>query len=149
MPNWIEMISSGNQIEDLEAEEEQIIRGFLVKKINDAFSKNYRSIEPWKDQQIDSVTNKNGPLEMRLNFCLDNQLISFMLRKSTNPNEILITNDILKEFRDAGIDFIQTFMDLGRMLRAEIKPTKVDRKSARPIITSVPKLIGFINPEPS
>ena len=63
------MIPSGNQIEDLEAEEEQIIRGFLVKKINDAFSKNYRSIEPWKDQQIDSVTNKNGPLEMRLNFC--------------------------------------------------------------------------------
>ena len=69
-----------------------------------------------------------------------------MLRKRTNPNEILITNDILKEFRDAGIDFIQTFMDLGRMLRAEIK-TKVDRKSARPIITSVPKLIGFIYSE--
>ena len=148
-PNWIEMISAGNQIEDLEAEEEHIIRGFLVKKINDAFSKNYRSMESWKDQQIDSVTNKNGPLEMRLNFCLDNRLISFMRRKSTNPNEILITNDILKEFRDSGIDFIQTFMDLGRMLRAEIKPTKVDRKSARPIITSVATLMRFLDSESS
>jgi hypothetical protein len=148
-PDWIDMTSIGNQIEDIEAEEEQIIRSFFVKKINDAFSKNYRSIEPWKDQQIDSVTNKNGPLEMRLNFCLDNRLISFMLRKSTNPNEILITNDILKEFRDAGIDFIQTFTDLARMLGAEIKPTKLDRKSARLIITSVPKLIGFMDPESS
>jgi hypothetical protein len=149
LPNWIEMISAGNQIEDVEAEEEQIIRSFFVKKINDAFSKNYRSIEPWKDQQIDSVTNKNGPLEMRLNFCLDNQLISFMRRKSTNPNEILITNDILKEFRDIGIDFVQTFMDLGRMLRAEIKPTNVDRKTARPIVTSVATLMGFIDSESS
>ena len=122
MPSWIELFSAGNQIEDLEAEEEQIIRGFFMKKINDAFSKNYRSIEPWKEQQIDSVTNKNGPLEMRLNFCLDNQLISFMRRKSTSHADILITNDILKELRDAGIDFIQTFTDLGRMLGAEIKP---------------------------
>lgn len=147
-PDWIDMISTGNQIEDIEAEEEQIIRSFFVKKINDAFSKNYRSIEPRKEQLVDSVTSKFKPIEMRLNFCLDNQLISFMQRKSTNPNEILITNDILKEFRDAGIDYIQTFTDLARMLGAEIKPTKVDRKSARLIITSVPKLIGFMDPDP-
>jgi hypothetical protein len=42
-------------------------------------------------------------MESRLNFCLDNQLISFLRRKNTNPNEILITIDILKEFRDADI----------------------------------------------
>jgi hypothetical protein len=148
-PDWIDMIAIGNQIEDVEIEEEQIIRGFFMKKINDTYSKNYRPIVPWNEQQIDSVTNKNGPLEMRLNFCLDNQLISFMRRKSTNLGDILITNDILKELRDAGIDFIQTFTDLGRMLGAEIKPTKVDRKSARPIITSVATLMGFIDPEPS
>jgi len=148
-PDWIDMIAIGNQIEDVEVEEEQIIRGFFMKKINDTYSKNYRPIVPWNEQQIDSVTNKNGPLEMRLNFCLDNQLISFMRRKSTNPGDILITNDILKELRDIGIDFIQTFTDLGRMLGAEIKTTKVDRKSARPIILSVVKLIGFIDPEPS
>jgi hypothetical protein len=149
LPNWIKMISTGNQIEDVEAEEEYIIRGFFIKKINDAFSKNYRSIEPWNQQQIDSVINKNGPLEMRLNFCLDNQMISFMRRKSASPEDILITNDILKEFRDVGIDFVQTFTDLGRMLGAEIKTTKVDRKSARPIILSVVKLLGFMDPESS
>jgi hypothetical protein len=33
-PSWIEMISVGSQIEDIEAEEEQIIRGFFIKRIN-------------------------------------------------------------------------------------------------------------------
>jgi hypothetical protein len=148
-PDWIDMIAIGNQIEDVEVEQEQIIRGFFMKKINDMYSKHYRPIVPWKEQQIDSVTNKNGPLIMRLNFCLDNQLISFMWRKGTNTGDILITNDILKELRDSGIDFIQTFTDLGRMLGTEIKPTKVDRKAARLIILSVEKLIGFIDPKPS
>ena len=41
LPNWINMISEGNQFEDAETEEEEIIRGFFKKKINDTFSKNY------------------------------------------------------------------------------------------------------------
>jgi hypothetical protein len=146
-PDWIDVIAIGNQFEDLEVEQEQIVKSFFTKKINELFSKHYRPIVPWEEQQIDSVNNKYGSLEMRLNFCLDNQLISFMRHKSTNLGEVLITNDILKELRDTGIDFIQTFTDLGNMLGAEIKPAKVDRKSARSIILSVEKLIGFINPK--
>ena len=37
----------------------------------------------------------------------------------SNPEEILITIDILKELRDSGIGFVQLFTDLGRMLGAE------------------------------
>jgi hypothetical protein len=118
-----------------------------LKKLMKWYSKHYRPIVPWKEQQIDSVINKNGSIDMRLNFCLDNQLISFMRQKGTNSGDILITKDILKELRDTGIDFIQTFTDLGRMLGTEIKPTKVDRKAARSIILSVEKLIGFIDPD--
>jgi hypothetical protein len=148
-PGWIDMIAIGNQIEDIEVEQEQIVKSFFMEKINDMYSKHYRPIVPWKEQQVDSVTNKNEPLVMRLNFCLDYQLISFMRRKGTNTGDILITNDILKELRDTGIDFIQTFTDLGDMLGAEIKPAKVDRKVVRSIILSVFQLIGFINPKPS
>jgi hypothetical protein len=148
-PDWIDMIAIGNQIEDIEVEQEQIVKSFFMKKINDTYSKNYRTITPWDEKRIDSETNKNGPLEMRLIFCLDNQLISFMRRKGTNTGDILITNDILKELRDTGIDFIQTFTDLGDMLGTEVKPAKVERKTARSIILSVEKLIGFINPKPS
>jgi hypothetical protein len=144
LPDWIDLLAEGSQIEDVAAEEEQIVRSFFTKKINDTFSRNYKSIEPWKEQEVDSVNNKYGQLEMRLNFCLDNQLISFMRRKNTT-NEVVVTIDILKELRDAGINFIQHFTDLARMLKADTKTTKVDGKASRPIITSVAKLMDFIS----
>ena len=144
-PSWIEMFSAGNQIEDVEIEEEQVIRSFFEKKINDTFSRNYRSLESLEDQKTDTSHTKYKLLVNRLNFCLDYQLIPFMRRKSTNPGDILITKDILKEFRDTGISFIQTFTDLGRMLGAEIKTTKLDRRPNRLINITIGKLVDFIN----
>lgn len=143
------MISDGNQFEDAETEEEEIIRSFFKKKINDTFSKNYKSIVPWEDQKDDSSINKYKTIESRLNFCLDNQLITFMRRKNTNSSEILITIDILKELRDTDISSIQNFTDLARLLGGDIKPTKVDMKTARPIATSIAKFIDFIDKDPS
>jgi hypothetical protein len=145
LPNWIDMMSAGNQFEDVAAEEEQIIRGFLEKKINDTFSRNYRSLESWDDQKIDTSINKYKLLENRLAFCLDNQLISFLRRKNSNAIEIIITIDILKEFKDAKIYFVQHFADLARMFGAEMKPTKLNGKTSRPITISVAKLIDFIS----
>ena len=129
LPDWIDMISDGSQFEDAEAEEEEIIRGFFKKKINDTFSRNYKSLVSWEDQKDESSYTKNKTIESRLNFCLDSQLISFMHRKNTNSDEILITRDILKEFRDADINSIQHFTDLARLLSAEYKTTKIDGES--------------------
>lgn len=147
LPNWVDMIAVGDQIEDVEAEEKQIIRSFFVKKINDAFSRNYRAIQPRDDQGVDSATNKNKPIEERLNFSLDNQLIPFMRRKNVDSGEILVTIDILKEMKSDGIGYIHHLTDLARMLGAEIKPTKLDRKTDRLINTSVAKLMEFIDRE--
>ena len=131
LPDWIEMVSDGNDFEDAVIEEEEIIRGFFMKKINDTFAKNYKSMVSWEDQKDDSCINKNKTMESRLNFCLDNQLFSFMRRKNTNHSEILITKDILKEFNDADISSIQTFTDLARLMGADYKPTKIDGKPVR------------------
>ena len=103
LPDWIDMISDGNQFEDAEVEEEEIVRGFFKNKINNTYSRNYKSIVSWEDQKDDTSINKNKTMESRLNFCQESQLISFMRRKNTNSSEILITIDILKEFRDADI----------------------------------------------
>jgi hypothetical protein len=84
-------------------------------------------------------------LQSRLAFCLDNQLISFLHRKHGDTNEVLITIDIIKEFKEARINFIQHFSDLARLLGSEIKPAKVDGKTSRPITTTVAKLIDFIS----
>ena len=149
LPDWIEMVSDGNDFEDAVIEEEEIIRGFFMKKINDTFAKNYKSMVSWEDQKDDSCINKNKTMESRLNFCLDNQLFSFMRRKNTNHSEILITKDILKEFNDADISSIQTFTDLARLMGADYKPTKIDGKPVRAINVPVAKLINFIEIDPS
>lgn len=146
MPEWIDMISDGNRFEDAEIEEEEIIRGFFKKKINDTFSKNYKSIVPWEDQKDYFCISKNKTIESRLNFCLDNQLISFMCRNNANSNEIRITKDILKEFRDADINSIQHFTDLARLMNAEYKMVKIDGESVRAINVPIAKLINFIDP---
>ena len=88
-------------------------------------------------------------MESRLNFCLDNQLISFLRRKNADSEEIFITIDILKELRDADISSIQSFMDLARLLGGNIKPAKVDRRTARPIIISIAKFFEFIDRDPA
>lgn len=72
-----------------------------------------------------------------------------MRRKNTNSSEILITIDILKELRDADISSIQTLTDLARLLGGDIKPTKVDLKTTRPITISIAKFIDFIDKDPS
>ena len=157
LPDWIDMISDGNQFEDAEVEEEEIVRGFFKNKINNTYSRNYKSIVSWEDQKDDTSINKNKTMESRLNFCQESQLISFMRRKNTNSSEILITIDILKEFRDADISSIQNFTDpaiqnftdLARLLGGDMKPTKVDLKTTRPIIISIAKFINFIDKDPS
>jgi hypothetical protein len=131
------------------AEEEQIIRGFFMKKVNDTFSKNYRSLVPFNDQELNSSNNRYSSLESRLQFCLDNHLIPFLRLKNADTNEVLITIDITKEFKDVKINFVQNFADLARMLGAEIKPTKVNGKTSRPIRTSVAKLTDFMSNEES
>ena len=99
---------------------------------------------PYKDQEIESATSKYKHLIERLIFCFDNQLIPFLHRKA-NSEDVFITIDIMKELRDSGINFIQHFSDLARLLGSEIKPAKVDGKTSRPITTTVAKLIDFIS----
>jgi uracil-DNA glycosylase len=149
LPDWIDMFLDGNQNEDAEAEEEEIIRGFFKNKINGIFSRNYKSIVPWEEQKDDSSINKNRTIESRLNFCLDSQLIPFLRRKNSNSSEILITKDILNEIRNYNISSIQHLTDLAVLLGADHKPTKVDRKPKRALIIELSKLIDFIEKDPS
>ena len=147
LPEWIDIFSAGNQIEDMEAEEEQITRSFFAKKINDAFSKNYKSIVPWESQQVDSPTNKNKPMIERLNFALDNQLIPFLHRK-VNVGDIFITIDVLKEVEILGLILFRPSPILARMLGTETKPAKMDRKPVRLIAIPILKLVDFIDEDP-
>ncbi len=70
LTDWIDMISDGNQFEDAEVEEEEIIRGFFRKKINDTFSRTYRTLVSYEDQKTESSHTKNKTIESRLSHYL-------------------------------------------------------------------------------
>ena len=67
-----------SQVQDIAEEQEQIIRGFLTKAVNNTYVRNYRALTSSTDQ-----AHENKDFEYRLLFCLDNDLISFLKRKST------------------------------------------------------------------
>ncbi len=68
LPVWVDMILDGSQIEDAETEEEEIVRGFFKNKINNTYSRNYKSIVPWEDQKDDSSISKNKTMESKTEF---------------------------------------------------------------------------------
>jgi hypothetical protein len=139
VPAWVYDFVEESQVQDIAEEQEQIIRGFLTKIVNDTYTRNYRALTSSADQAIE-----NNNFENRLSFCLDNDLISFLKRKSTG--EVLIMQDIVKEMRNQKITHISSLAELGRMLQCDVRPTKLGDKTVRLVTLSIQKFIEFILP---
>jgi hypothetical protein len=137
-PEWINDFVQETSVQDIAQEQEQIVRGFMIKLVNDTYSRNFRALSSRVDQEIE-----NNNLESRLVFCLDRDLISFLKRKNT---DVLIMHDILKEMRTHKITHISTLAELGRMLQCDVKPTKMGNKTIRPVIIPINKFIEFLLP---
>jgi hypothetical protein len=140
VPQWIDDFVQETQVQDIAEEQDQIVRGFLMKVVNDTHSKSYVSLTTSTDREH----LKNRDFESRLVFCLDNDLIPFLKRKSTG--EVLITHDIVKEMKAQRINHISNLSELGRILQCEVKPTKLGGKTARMVTISIQKFIEFVRP---
>ncbi|MGC2384205.1 MAG: hypothetical protein WA631_13955, partial [Nitrososphaeraceae archaeon] len=125
VPDWIEYFAQETQVQDAALEQEQIVRGFFVKAINEAFSRNYRVLTPRED--VNEVINKNT-IERRLDFCCEMDLIPFLRRKD---GCILIFHDIMHELKNHRINSIIHLTQLARMFQSEVKPMKLDGKPQR------------------
>ena len=115
------------------------MRGFLTKVVNDTFSRNYRAMSTETDREIN-----HNDFENRLLFCLNNELISFLKRKSTG--EVLIMHDVVKEMKAQRINHILSLVQLGRMFQCQVGPVKLGDKTARVITMSIQKFIEFVLP---
>ena len=138
VPGWIYDFVQESHVQDIAEEQEQIVRAFLTKAVNDTYSRNFRVLTLRTEQEIE-----NNNFENRLVFCLDRDLISFLKRKDS---DILLMHDILKDMRNQKITHISSLTELGRILQCEIKPTKMGSKTIRPAIISINKFIEFILP---
>ena len=49
VPDWIDYFVEEKQVQDAALEQEQTVRGFFRKTINDAFNRNYRVLTPSED----------------------------------------------------------------------------------------------------
>ena len=139
VPAWMYDFVQESQVQDIAEEQEQIIRGFLTKIVNDTFARNYRILTSSADQ-----AHENNNFENRLIFCLDKDLISFLKRKS--PGEVLIMHDIVKEMKAQRINHISNLAELGRMLQCEVKATNLGGKTTRLVTISIQRFIEFILP---
>jgi hypothetical protein len=141
VPDWLEYLLQETQVQDAALEQEQIIRGFLVKTINDIFTRNYRTLTPKED--IDEVIHENT-IERRLDFCCNKELIPFLRKKDEC---ILILHDIMHELKSHRIYSIIHLTQLARMFQSEIKPIKLNGTTCRLISIPIAKFLEFISPD--
>jgi hypothetical protein len=102
VPTWINDFVEESQVQDIAEEQDQIVRGFLTKLVNDTHSKNYFSVASSIDRE-----RLNTDFESRLRFCLDKELISCLKRKNTG--EMLIMPDVIREMKAQRINHISNF----------------------------------------
>ena len=139
VPVWANGFVQETQVKDIAEEQEQIVRGFLTKVVNDTFSRNYRALTTDTDREIIRID-----FESRLRFCLDNDLISFLKKKDTI--DVLIMHDIVKEMKTQRIHHISNLAELARSLQCEVKPTRLGGKTARLVTIPIKKFIFFVLP---
>ena len=109
VPKWVDyMLENEAQIEDSKNDLDLILRGFLIHKINDLYSKYHKSIDP-----DTCVYGTNQSFEFRLNFCLDNHLIPFL--SINKNNEIIITSDLIQELKGNKINIISSLQEVSTM----------------------------------
>ena len=140
IPDWIDYFVQETQVQDAAFEQEQIVRGFFKKTINEFFGRNYRALTPRED--IDEVINENT-IEKRLDFCCNKELIPFLSKKE---GSILIFHDIIHELKNHRISSIIHLTQLARMFQSEVKMIKLNGKSQRLISIPVAKFLEFISP---
>jgi hypothetical protein len=140
IPAWVDYFVHETQVQDAALEQEQIIRAFFVKSINEMFNRNFRALTPRED--LEEIINKNT-LQKRLNFCCDNDLIPFLKIKD---GHIMILHDIMYELKSCRINSILHLTQLARMFQSEVKPIKLNGTTHRLISIPVTKFLEFILP---
>jgi hypothetical protein len=138
-PEWIEyIIENETQLEDSKNDLDLILRGFLIQKINDSYSKYHRSIDP---ESLKDGTNQ--PFGFRLYFCLNNNLLPFL---STNKNnEIIITSDLIQELKINRINTIASLQEISTMNEGfTYGQKKIGKKNVKAVYGSKNQLLEFL-----
>lgn len=121
------------------------IRGFLMERITDEYSRHIRTL--YRDHDPGIIIDFNT----RLNFCMKNKLLPFLHShtRKDGTEEVLITHDILRELRKKrdNIEGIITLGDLGKEIPNFIycqRKLGSDNRNAKVIAGRVHDFIDFL-----
>ena len=142
VPEWIDyFVPEVDHASDQEDEQIQLIRAFFMNEVNNAYSRHYRTLKSYDDIKEDQRL-KNTKFLNRLLFCIENDLIPFLIRRKAE--EVYIMQNMLSELKKQRINHVSSLSELARMLQGEVKPVKLNGKSARVLVLSFKSFLDFL-----
>ena len=144
IPEWVGKFIEDSDVKDIYAEQEQLIRGFLIKKINDTYSRFFNTLAA-EDKKMNKTLNLNK-LEDRLWFCCDKEQLIPYIRTNKFGDKIMILPDIMNDLKANKITCVTNFTDLAEMFQVKPEPTYMNKRTVRLISISKLKFLEFLLP---
>jgi hypothetical protein len=146
VPEWIKQFVPETQLEDIIMEQEQSIRAFFERAINDTYKSNFNTYTSYNTSGRENVTFAD-----RMKFCLDKELIPYLRKKERGgfgqPDDVLILHDVMKEMQKNGLNHAHGLKELAGIIGGIYDDPKIDNKTVRVIRISETKLKDFILPD--
>ncbi len=143
VPDWVGKFVEDSDLQDVYAENEQIVRGFIIKKINETYIRFFNTLS-YEEKNEDKILSLNK-LEDRLRFCYEKEQLIPYIKTRKNHEEILILPDIMKDLKDNRITCVRNFTELAEMFQTRPSCITKDNKSVRAISVSKQKFLDFLN----
>ncbi len=144
IPDWVGKFIEDSDVQDVYAEQEQLIRGFFIKKINDTYSRFFNTLAA-EDKKIDKTLNLNK-LEDRLWFSCDKEQLIPYIRTNKTGDKIMILPDIMSDLKANKITCMTNFTDLAEMFQTKPEPTYMNKHTVRLISISKQKFLEYLLP---
>jgi bifunctional DNA primase/polymerase-like protein len=144
IPEWVGKFIQDSDVQDIYAEQEQLIRGFFIKKINDTYSRFFNTLAT-EDKKMDKTLNLNK-LENRLWFCYEKEQLIPYIRTNKTGDKILILPDIMSDLKANRITCVTNFTDLAEMFQTKPEPKNMNKRTVRLISISKQKFLEFLLP---
>lgn len=144
VPDWVGKIVQDSDVQDVYAENEQNIRGFFIKKINDTYYRFFNTLSS-EDKKMDKTLNLNK-LEDRLWFCCDKEQLIPYIRTNKTGDKIFVLPDIMSDLKSNKITCVTNFTDLAEMFQTKPEPTYINHRTVRLISISKQKFLDFLLP---
>jgi hypothetical protein len=149
-PEWIDYIMEEDVSGQSDEETELEIRAFLINAITEAYTKHFKTFSSIQQNNESDRAIQDTSIWSRLDFCLKNQLISYLHQHRQRGEEypsIVITSDIMNVLKKYDMRNLTTLKDIADELDFEYKTIELSklRKTIRAVIAPRDKFVLLLD----